>query len=249
MFKILSFFCGFHIFCISKNIDLATYIFILNVINRLSIIKKIKKINNLKAITMKKSIIYLGITLMAFSSVSSASNTNFIGNQKTLNIFYKSPASLTVAISKGDIEIVKKFIEGGTNVNKKLNGMTPLMYAARYNKVEIIKYLLLKGADRDIKDSQGFTALKHAELSNAFEAIAVLKSSSVYEQAKFSIVDDPTFFYPESVLFVKSGKTIDEIIAENDKITESTFDDEIQPLDFAKINKRLIIKNKIISKG
>jgi len=198
---------------------------------------------------MKKSIIYLGITLMAFSSVSSASSPNFIGNQKTLNISYKSSTSLTVAISKGDIEIVKKFIEGGTNVNKKLNGMTPLMYAARYNKVDIIKYLLQKGADRDIKDSQGFTALKYAELSNAFEAIAILKSSSVYEQAKFSMVDDSGFLNPESVLLVKSRKTIDEIIAENDKITESTHDDTIQPLDFVKINKSFVIKNKINSKG
>jgi len=198
---------------------------------------------------MKKSIIYLGITLMAFSSLSSASNANFIGNQKTLNISYKSSTSLTVAISKGDIEIVKKFIEGGTGVNKKLNGMTPLMYAARYNKVDIIKYLLQKGADRDIKDSQGFTALKYAELSNAFEAIAVLKSSSVYDQAKFSMVDDSAFLNSESVLFVKSRKTIDEIIAENDKITESTHDDTIQPLDFAKINKSFVIKNKITSKG
>lgn len=125
---------------------------------------------------MKKSIVYLGIALMAFSSVSLASNANCISNQKTLNIFYKSPASLSVAISKGDIEMVKKFIEEGTNVNKKSNGMTLLMYAARYNKVEIIEYLLQKGADRDIKDSQGFTALKHAELSNAIDAIAVLKS-------------------------------------------------------------------------
>ena len=31
---------------------------------------------------MKKTIIYLGITLIAFSNFSFASNTNFIGNQK-----------------------------------------------------------------------------------------------------------------------------------------------------------------------
>jgi ankyrin repeat protein len=147
---------------------------------------------------MKKTIIYLGITLMAFPSLSFASNTNFIGNQKTQNIFNVSPAPLSVAISKGEIETVKKFIEYGADVNEKLNGMTPLMYAARYNKVEIIKYLLLKGADRNIKDSQGFTALKHAELSNANEAIAILKLSSVKEQVKISLIDDATFLNPES---------------------------------------------------
>ena len=198
---------------------------------------------------MKNFIVYLGITLMAFTSVSLASNTNTIGTQKKLNTFYETPAPLAIAISKGEIETVKQFIESGTKVNKKLNGMTPLMYAARYNKADIIKYLLQKGADRDIKDSQGYTALNYAELSNAYEAIAVLKSSSVNEKAKFSMVDDPAFLSPESVLFVKSSKTIDKIIAENDKIIESTVDDEIQPLDFAKINKSSVIKNKITSKG
>jgi ankyrin repeat protein len=197
---------------------------------------------------MKKTIIYLGITLMAFSSFSFASNTNFIGNQKTLNILIVSPAPLVVAISKGEIETVKKFIEYGTDVNKKFNGMTPLMYAARYNKVKIIQYLLLKGADLNIKDSQGFTALKHAELSNANEAIAILKSS-VNEQVKISLIDDSTFLNPESVLFVKSSKTFDEIIAINEKIIESTDSDEIRPLNFTEINKKSVVKNKINSKG
>jgi uncharacterized protein len=184
---------------------------------------------------MKKTIIYLGITLMAFSSLSFASNANFISNQKTLNNSNVSPAPLSVAISKGEIETVKKFIEYGMDVNEKLNGMTPLMYAARYNKVEIIKYLLLKGADRNIKDSQGFTALKYAELSNAYEAIAILKSS-VNEQVKISLIDDALFLNPEPVLFVKSSKTIDRIIAENDRIIECTDTDEIQPLNLVEIN-------------
>ena len=198
---------------------------------------------------MKKTIIYLGITLMAFSVFSFASNTNFIGNQKTLNIFNVSPAPLVVAISKGEIETVKTFIENGTGVNKKFNGMTSLMYAARYNKVEIMKYLLLKGADGNIKDSQGFTALKHAELSNAYEAIALLKSSSVNELVKISLIDDSNFLNPESVLFVKSTKTIDEIISENEKIIESTDSDEIQPLNFTEINKKSVQKNMSNSQG
>ena len=198
---------------------------------------------------MKKTIIYLGITLMAFSSLSFASNANSIGNQKTLKISTVSPAPLSVAISKGEIETVKKFIEYGTDVNEKLNGMTPLMYAARYNKVEIIKYLLLKGADRNIKDSQGFTALKYAELSNAYEAIAVLKSSSVTEQVKISLIDDTTFLNPESVLLAKSSKTIDEIISDDEKIIESADSDEIQPLNFTEINKKSVLKNKSNSQG
>ena len=113
---------------------------------------------------------------MAFSNISLASNTHFIGKQNKISTFFVTATPLSVAISKGDIETVKKVIEEGININKKFNGMTPLMYAARYNKVEIIEYLLQKGAKLDIKDDQGFTALKHAELSNAIEAIAILKS-------------------------------------------------------------------------
>jgi ankyrin repeat protein len=198
---------------------------------------------------MKKTIIYLGITLMAFSSLSFASNTNDIGSQKILNIFSVSPAPLVVAISKGEIETVKQFIENGTKVNKKLNGLTPLMYAARYNKVEIIQYLLQKGADRDIKDSQGFTALNYAELSSAYQAIAVLKSSSGNEQVKISLIDESTFLNPEPVLFVKSGKTIDKIISEDEKIIESADSDEIQPLNFIEINKKSVLKNDSNSQG
>lgn len=197
---------------------------------------------------MKKTIIYLGITLMAFSSLSFATNINYIGNQKTQNIFNVSPAPLVVAISKGEIETVKQLIESGTKVNKKLNGLTPLMYAARYNKVEIIQYLLQKGADRDIKDSQGFTALNYAELSNAYEAIAVLKSSA-NEQVKISLIDESTFLNPEPVLFVKSGKTIDKIISEDEKIIESADSDEIQPLNFTEINKKSVLKNDSNSQG
>jgi len=196
---------------------------------------------------MKNFIVYLGITLMAFTSVSLASNTNSIGNQKKLNVFSETPSTLAIAISKGEIETVKQLIESGTKVNKKLNGMTPLMYAARYNKVEIIKYLLQKGADRNIEDSQGFTALNYAELSNAYEAIAVLKSLPVYNQATLSMDYDTAFMDSDSVLFVQSKKTIHEIIAEDEKIIESTGFDDIQPLDFKMINEKSVLDNHINS--
>ena len=61
------------------------------------------------------------------------------------------------------------------NVNEKSNGMSPLMFAARYNKVEIIKILLANGANPNSKDEKGLTALKYAQLSNANDAVLILK--------------------------------------------------------------------------
>ena len=127
---------------------------------------------------MKKSIVYLGVALVAFTNVSLASNfsTSYAGKSRT-EFKLVSTTPLCVAISKGDTESVKKFIEYGTDVNQLSNGMTPLMMAARYNKTEIMKLLISRGADLNRKDDNGFTALKHAELSNANEAIQLLKQS------------------------------------------------------------------------
>ncbi|WP_317163834.1 ankyrin repeat domain-containing protein [Flavobacterium phycosphaerae] len=84
---------------------------------------------------------------------------------------------LCTAIYKGDLTTVKKFVEYGADVNEESNGMTPLMFAARYNKVDIIKYLLEKGAKKEVKDERGYTALKYAEFSNSQEALAILKQA------------------------------------------------------------------------
>jgi ankyrin repeat protein len=124
---------------------------------------------------MKKSIIYLGVALIATTGVLSASNLSSFSNISYEVTTPETASPLSIAICKGDLNSVKKFIEYGTDVNEKSNGMSPLMVAARYNKVEIIKLLLSKGANLKAEGESGFTALKYAELSNAHEAIELLK--------------------------------------------------------------------------
>lgn len=58
---------------------------------------------------------------------------------------------------------------------KNHNGLTPLMIAARYNKVEIMKLLIAKGAKVEEKTTFGADALKYAQLSNAKEAYVFLQ--------------------------------------------------------------------------
>ncbi|URM35941.1 ankyrin repeat domain-containing protein [Flavobacterium anhuiense] len=123
---------------------------------------------------MKKSVIYLGLALVTFGNVAMASNgVSIVKNTIERTGYTASP--LNVAISKGDIETVKKFIEYGADVNLISEDLTPLMTAARYNKFEIIKILLANGAKANTKNENGFTALRYAELSNASESIAILK--------------------------------------------------------------------------
>lgn len=124
---------------------------------------------------MKKSVILLGLALVAFANVSMASNhKSLVKENIELSVYGGTP--LSVAISKGDIEIVKKFIEYGADVNQISEDMTPLMVAARYNKVEIIKILIANGARVNEKNEKGYTAIKYAEFSGAADAVALLKS-------------------------------------------------------------------------
>lgn len=81
------------------------------------------------------------------------------------------------AIMKGDIVMVKKLIELGVDVNEKSVGLTPAMFAARYNKAEILQILIDDGANLKLKSDRGYTAKKYAEMSNATEALAVLETA------------------------------------------------------------------------
>jgi len=125
---------------------------------------------------MKKTISLLGLALVAATNVALASNVE-TSTSASVGIVKYDATPLCVAISKGDIATVKKFIEYGMNVNERKGSMTPLMYAARYSQSEIAKYLIEKGADVSAKDDNGFTALKHAEAAKATQVIEVIQAA------------------------------------------------------------------------
>lgn len=125
---------------------------------------------------MKKSIIYLSLALIAFSNVAMASATGSV-SKFGLVAKYEKATPLALAIAKGDIETVKKFIEYGVDVNEKSNDMTPLMIAARYNQVDIINLLVKNGADLKATNEKGMSALKYAELSKASDAVTAIKKA------------------------------------------------------------------------
>lgn len=129
--------------------------------------------SSIKSIIMKKSIIYLGVALVTFTSVALASDHKSLNSDTYVSVDVNP---LNTAICKGDIETVKKLLENGARINKFSGGLTPLMTAARYNKVEIIHLLLSKGANPHITADNGYNALKFAEVSKAVDAVAILKN-------------------------------------------------------------------------
>jgi ankyrin repeat protein len=50
----------------------------------------------------------------------------------------------------------------GARIDEVFNGETPLIYAARHSRVTFLDWLLKEGADPNVPDKQGFTALHHA---------------------------------------------------------------------------------------
>ena len=53
-------------------------------------------------------------------------------------------------------------------------GATSLIYAVTFNREEIARLLLEHGADRDIKDVRGNTALEHAKMQGLPNLVALL---------------------------------------------------------------------------
>lgn len=83
-----------------------------------------------------------------------------------------------MSIVKGDLETVKKLIDLGADVNASSNGMTPVMYAAKYNRVEILDLLIKEGAELKTRSEKGLNAMDYAKRSKANDVLAYLKNLS-----------------------------------------------------------------------
>ncbi|MEO1012182.1 MAG: ankyrin repeat domain-containing protein [Bacteroidota bacterium] len=127
---------------------------------------------------MKKTILtFASAVLLVTVTVNAKTNAVQSETASVTNYVTYDLSSFCKAIMQGDIETVKRMIELGEDINKKSLGMTPAIFAARYNKAEILELLIANGANLKIKSDKGFTAKKYAELSNAKEALAVLEAA------------------------------------------------------------------------
>jgi hypothetical protein len=128
---------------------------------------------------MRNLILPMLVCLFTFSTVN-ATDGNFETNKEKVEIVktYKL-SSFCKLIQMGDFDAVKALIKSGEDVNKKSNGLTPLMFAARHNKAKIAKLLIDNGAKIKTKSDKGgqLTALQMAERSKAIDTIKVIKEA------------------------------------------------------------------------
>lgn len=127
---------------------------------------------------MKKTIIISAIALGFAFNTSNATTIIEVAPFATTLKTKISVSPFCLSIVKGDIETVKKLIEFGADVNAKSNGMTPAMYAAKYNRADILELLVKHGAELKKKSEKGLTALDYAKQSNAKDTLAYLKDLS-----------------------------------------------------------------------
>ncbi|MGC1204842.1 MAG: ankyrin repeat domain-containing protein [Flavobacteriaceae bacterium] len=125
---------------------------------------------------MKKTIIISAIALcFSIVSVNATPSISTVETYETVALLKVN--SFCVSIAKGDIETVRKLIIRGEDVNEKSNGMTPVMYAAKFNRTDILKLLISQGANLKAKSDKGMTAAKYAEIHGADDAYKIIKEA------------------------------------------------------------------------
>ncbi|MCB4799633.1 ankyrin repeat domain-containing protein [Neotamlana laminarinivorans] len=125
---------------------------------------------------MKKTIIISAIALSLGVTSVNAKTVSKDLNVVNYEYFFKVN-SFCVSIAHGDLETVQKLIARGADVNERSNGMTPAMYAAKFNRTEILELLITHGADLKAKcSSKKMTALHYAKLHGAKDTADIIKA-------------------------------------------------------------------------
>ncbi len=129
---------------------------------------------------MRKAIFMIALIVGAsFTTANATENNNETVNTNEVTVTKIVKVNpFCVAIAKGDFDTVKRMIQFGENVNRTSNGKTPLMYAARYNRVKIASLLLENGARLTPKDENGQTAIDYAESAKANDVKKILIEAS-----------------------------------------------------------------------
>jgi ankyrin repeat protein len=103
------------------------------------------------------------------------------------------PDNIFDACRQGDLEAVIFFISQRVDVNVcDFCSWTPLMWACDYDHLEIVKYLLESGADLNVRNTHGLTALDCARQNATSEIILLLLAYDADSSALASLPETKT---------------------------------------------------------
>jgi ankyrin repeat protein len=130
---------------------------------------------NLKSFIMKKSVVVLALALGLSIPNLNASNEFLTSDFNEVIVKSVEVSPLCRAVAMGNVEEVNKLIKAGADVNAKSNGKQAIHYAAKYNRVNLIKILITAGSEIHTPCDQGYTALRHAQKAKAEDAALFLR--------------------------------------------------------------------------
>ena len=89
------------------------------------------------------------------------------------------------ATFKGHVSVIDVLVSQGGDMNQRIEsgwgkGRTPLMMALRCGKIEAAEQLIRLGADVNIEDSDGNTALSIASMKGLSKIVEVLKEHGAH---------------------------------------------------------------------
>lgn len=99
---------------------------------------------------------------------------NFIETHHDIDAYHNGYTLLCGAIKTDQIAIITYLINQGADLKKMSNKKTPLMYAAKYGRLEIAKLLIQKGANKNSLSPRGKTALDYAKKYKQTDLILLL---------------------------------------------------------------------------
>jgi ankyrin repeat protein len=98
----------------------------------------------------------------------------------------KPEMDIPTAVLSGNLEAIKQHIKAGSDINQKdaFSNSTPLMTAAVFDKKDIAKALIDAGADLELKNNDGGTALHNAAFFGRVEIVQMLIDANADKTAK-----------------------------------------------------------------
>lgn len=86
--------------------------------------------------------------------------------------------ALLEAVARKNYDGVKKALDDGANIDVAMaSGTTPLMFATKYSDAPMVRLLMLRGANRNIKNNDGKTALDLAKEAKNNEIVKIIQTT------------------------------------------------------------------------